>query len=88
MELTTIWFALIAVLWIGYFVLEGFDFGVGMLLPVLGRDEPERRAILRHDRARLGRQRGVAAGRRWRDVRGLSRVVRHAVLAGSTSPCC
>ena len=38
MELTTVWFILIAVLWIGYFVLEGFDFGVGMLLPVLGRD--------------------------------------------------
>ena len=47
MELTTIWFTLIAVLWIGYFVLEGFDFGVGILLPILGRDEPERRAILR-----------------------------------------
>ena len=46
-ELTTVWFALIAVLWIGYFVLEGFDFGVGILLPVLGKDEPERRAILR-----------------------------------------
>lgn len=47
MELTTIWFALIAVLWIGYFVLEGFDFGVGILLPFLGRDEAERRAMLR-----------------------------------------
>ena len=47
MELTTIWFALIAVLWIGYFVLEGFDFGVGILLFVLGRNEPERRAMLR-----------------------------------------
>ncbi len=33
MELTTVWFSLIAVLWIGYFCLEGFDFGVGMLLP-------------------------------------------------------
>ncbi len=40
MELTTVWFILIAVLWIGYFVLEGFDFGVGMLFPVLGRDDP------------------------------------------------
>ncbi|NUO59578.1 MAG: cytochrome d ubiquinol oxidase subunit II [Hamadaea sp.] len=37
MELTTVWFILIAILWTGYFVLEGFDFGVGMLLPVLGR---------------------------------------------------
>ncbi len=47
MELTTVWFALIAVLWIGYFVLEGFDFGVGVLSPILGKTEPERRAILR-----------------------------------------
>ena len=34
MELTDVWFGLIAVLWIGYFFLEGFDFGVGILLPV------------------------------------------------------
>ena len=46
MELTTVWFVLIAVLWIGYFVLEGFDFGVGMLLPVIGRTEAERRAMV------------------------------------------
>ena len=39
MELSTIWFILIAVLWIGYFVLEGFDFGVGALFPVLGRGD-------------------------------------------------
>ena len=47
MELPTIWFLLIAVLWVGYFVLEGFDFGVGMLLPVLGRDDADRRVLLR-----------------------------------------
>src|SRR5688572_24031577 len=35
MELTTVWFLLIAVLWAGYFLLEGFDFGVGVLMPVL-----------------------------------------------------
>ena len=46
MELTTVWFALIAVLWIGYFCLEGFDFGVGMLLPVLARDDTERRVMI------------------------------------------
>ncbi len=46
MELTTIWFALIAILWIGYFVLEGFDFGVGILLPFLGRGDRERRALI------------------------------------------
>ncbi|RLV48916.1 cytochrome d ubiquinol oxidase subunit II [Nocardioides mangrovicus] len=45
MELTTVWFALIAVLWVGYFTLEGFDFGVGMLLPVLARDDTERRVL-------------------------------------------
>jgi cytochrome d ubiquinol oxidase subunit II len=42
MGLETVWFCLIAVLWAGYFLLEGFDFGVGMLLPALPRDERER----------------------------------------------
>ena len=42
MSLEIFWFCLIAVLWGGYFVLEGFDFGVGMLLPFLPRDERER----------------------------------------------
>lgn len=46
MELTTVWFLLIAVLWTGYFVLEGFDFGVGILLPLLGRDESDRRTLV------------------------------------------
>ena len=41
-----IWFLLIAVLWIGYFVLEGFDFGLGILLPFIGRNDPERRALI------------------------------------------
>ncbi len=45
MELHTLWFCLVAVLWIGYFALEGFDFGVGMLLPVLAKDEKERRVL-------------------------------------------
>ena len=42
MALETLWFCLIAVLWGGYFLLEGFDFGVGMLLPALPRAERER----------------------------------------------
>jgi cytochrome d ubiquinol oxidase subunit II len=46
MELTTVWFLLIAGLWTGYFVLEGFDFGVGMLMPVVGKNEAERRAVI------------------------------------------
>jgi cytochrome d ubiquinol oxidase subunit II len=45
MNLQNLWFVLIAVLWGGYFVLEGFDFGVGMLLPFLPRDEDERGAM-------------------------------------------
>ena len=46
MTLQTIWFLLIAVLWIGYFILEGFDFGVGMLLPQVAKNEAERRAVI------------------------------------------
>lgn len=44
--LQSLWFILIAVLWIGFFFLEGFDFGVGMLLPFLGKKDEERRAII------------------------------------------
>ncbi len=44
--LQILWFVLIAVLWIGFFFLEGFDFGVGMLLPFLGKKDVERRAII------------------------------------------
>jgi cytochrome d ubiquinol oxidase subunit II len=46
MDLQTVWFLLIAVLWIGYFILEGFDFGVGMLLPQVSSNEADRRAVL------------------------------------------
>jgi cytochrome d ubiquinol oxidase subunit II len=42
----TFWFIVIAVLWTGFFVLEGFDFGVGMLHSVVGRDDPGRRAVI------------------------------------------
>lgn len=46
MELHTVWFCLIALLWVGYFVLEGFDFGVGVLVHVLARGETERRVLI------------------------------------------
>jgi cytochrome d ubiquinol oxidase subunit II len=46
MDLSTVWFLLIAVLWTGYLVLEGFDFGVGMLLHVLGRNDTDRRLLI------------------------------------------
>lgn len=42
MGLQELWFILIAVLFTAYFVLEGFDFGVGMLMPVLGRGKDAR----------------------------------------------
>ena len=45
-DLNTLWFVLIAVLWIGFFFLEGFDFGVGMLLPFLAREDAKRRVII------------------------------------------
>lgn len=44
--LPTIWFVLIAVLWFGYLLLEGFDLGVGMHMKLLARDERERRVLL------------------------------------------
>lgn len=46
MDLTTVWFGLIMILWVGYLVLEGFDFGVGILLPVLARTDRERRVVI------------------------------------------
>ena len=45
MTLEIVWFCLICFFWTGYFVLEGFDFGVGMLLPVLGRNAESRRTM-------------------------------------------
>src|SRR5574339_901790 len=44
--LQILWFILIAILWIGFYFLEGFDFGVGMLIPILGKKDEERRAII------------------------------------------
>lgn len=46
MDLNTLWFLLIGVLFTGFFVLEGFDYGVGILLPFLGKTDTERRRII------------------------------------------
>ncbi|MEU5203147.1 cytochrome d ubiquinol oxidase subunit II [Streptomyces pseudogriseolus] len=46
MELHDVWFVLIAVLWTGYFFLEGFDFGVGVLTRLLARDRAEKRVLV------------------------------------------
>ena len=47
MDLQTLWFAAVAVLWTGFLLLEGFDFGVAALLPVLGRRPADRHLMLR-----------------------------------------
>jgi len=46
MDLGSLWFILIAILFIGYFILEGFDFGVGILLPYLGKTDHQRRILI------------------------------------------
>ena len=46
MDLAHLWFWIIGILFIGYFVLDGFDFGVGMSLPFLGRDDVGRRQVI------------------------------------------
>lgn len=46
MELSSLWFILVTILFAGFFCLEGFDYGVGILSPFVGRDEAERRKIL------------------------------------------
>ncbi len=46
MDLNILWFILIGVLFTGFFFLEGFDYGVGILLPFLGKDDDDRRVII------------------------------------------
>lgn len=46
MVLETIWFAILAFLFAGFFVLEGFDYGIGMLVPFIGRDAEERSQVV------------------------------------------
>lgn len=46
MDLNTLWFILITVLFIGFFFLEGFDYGVGALIPLVGKTDDERRIVL------------------------------------------
>ena len=46
MDLSVLWFWIVAFLFVGYFVLDGFDFGVGMSLPFLGKDDVDRRVLI------------------------------------------
>ncbi len=45
-HLNNIWFVIIAIFWVGFFVLEGFDFGVGMLHSFVGKNDVERRIVV------------------------------------------
>jgi hypothetical protein len=82
MGLETFWFCLIAVLWAGYFLLEGFDFGVGMLLPCLpARGSERERGMMFESIGPVWDGNEVWAGRgRRRDVRGVPDLVRDDVL--------
>jgi cytochrome d ubiquinol oxidase subunit II len=46
MDLAILWFWIVAALFVGYFILDGFDFGVGMTLPFLGKDDLDRRVLI------------------------------------------
>ena len=74
LTMETLWFILVALMLVGYVVLDGFDLGAGALHLVVARTDEERRAVLARHRTGLGRQRSVAAGRR-----------RHAVLCVSAA---
>ena len=80
MTLPELWFIIIALLWTGFFILEGFDLGVGMLHGHVGRTEAGKRAAVGTIGASVGRQRGVADRGRRRDVRRVPRLVRDHVL--------
>ena len=79
-HLNNVWFVIIAIFWVGFFILEGFDFGVGMLHSFVGKDDVERRIAVNYHRAHLGRERGVAGRGGSGDLRRLPVVVRHDVL--------
>ncbi len=82
--LRLIWWVLLGVLLIGFAVMDGFDLGVGALLPLVAQDR--RRTPHRHQRRRpgLGRQPGLADPRRRRDLRRLAAALRASPSPAST----
>ncbi len=77
--LETIWFMLWGVLWAVYFMLDGFDLGLGTLLPFSGQERDRPAPYLSGHGAVLGRQRSLADHRWRRDVCGLPRHLRRDV---------
>ena len=88
MDLAYLWFFIVGVLFVGYFVLDGFDFGVGMSLPFLGKDDVSPPSDHQHDRPGLGPQRDLGHRRRRVPVRGVPGVVRDAVQRLLPARCC
>ena len=80
MQLHTIWFVIITVLWIGFFVLEGFDFGVGALHQYIGKTEIGRRVCINTIGPWWDGNEVWLVGRRRVVVRGVPGVVRDDVL--------
>ena len=80
MDLETFWFCLIVVVWAMYFLLEGFDFGVGMLLPFVPRSDEERSTTLRTIGPVWDGERGLARRGRRCHLRGVPGLVRDDVL--------
>ena len=78
--LKVIWWLLLGVLLIGFAIMDGFDLGVGMLLPFVARSDTERRVVHQYRRARLGRQPGVVDPGRRRDLCGVARALRRELL--------
>ncbi len=87
-DLQILWFLLVGFFWAGYFLLEGFDFGVGMLLPFLPRNEGERRDDVRarSGRSGTGTRSGSSSPAARRSPR--SRTGTRRCSPASTSRCC
>ena len=64
-NLEVVWFILITVLFAGFFLLEGFDYGTGILLPFIGKTDVERRQMINALGPCLGWQRGMDDYCRW-----------------------
>ncbi len=91
MDLNSLWFILVTVLFIGFFFLEGFDYGVGMLNPLVAKNDTERRIVLNTfgpfwDRPCVGWQRGLVADSRRRYFCRLPQLVCYFVQRFLSSP--
>jgi hypothetical protein len=82
--LKVIWWGVVGLLLVGFAILDGFDLGIGMLLPFVGRTDTERPRDAQFRRADVGRQSGVVHHRGRRDVRRVAARLRYGILRLST----